>query len=529
MERLTEYAGVKHFVAFSRKRLAALGRLRSLARLLVEAQSFMDSARRKIDYALGANSKSPRLRLAKAQIEAARGNADAAEQNFRFVVAAQPGNSIARLGLANMLSARSQHAAALEELDRALAIDSANLQARLMRGQIQAAMQRYADAIETFRSVRVDEPSNDNAIDSLTQIYIHEDRMDDLIVLLRSVIEGGYGTEKRSRYLADAIVAAAPKSKAIALTPVAIDEIEQSPLTSASQSAAAIQRNTYVVARDLYDANAKAFFWELAQSHFVRSTQTQPVYVHALHRCRETGETSASRLFETDIALFRHILNARVVAIAEAYFRQFAYEPAFVMPYHAINCRYFQPTTKSVNPNSMLPFHQDGIGFPRTYRVLNFWTLLYPDECGVTSPGLDFVSAAPDVFIPVGKGDTAEQYAYLKTNSAFMDELIRQFPPITPSVKHGDAIIFNELALHRTSLANGLTQARASAEIRLIAATKGIMEELDNGGIPYAHVFRKDGVRHIRWASKFAQEKSSDLAWLVPGANRPVEFSEELL
>lgn len=465
------------------------------------------------------------LRFSKAQTDATLGNNESALEGFREILLLQPSHMASRVALANMLAATRDYVSAISELDVVLGVDAKHLQARLMKGQIQAAMRDYDGAIDTFKQVLVDDPSVDVAIDSLTQIYLGLNRHSDVVANLKAAIAHGLGTEKRVRYLANAMAADAEFTVA-SLRPTDPGGIEFSTDAPAEDIANGIQGNTYALVRQIYDQKAKEFFWKAALENFVNADGVQPYYMQSLYHCRKIGETKDVWVYETDIALLLHALNPRVMAIAESYFKNLMNETAFVVLYHSVNCRYYQPTTLATAPETMLPFHQDGIGFPRTYKVLNFWTLLYPDECGTTSPGLDFGSAAPDVFLSIAEEKGGGDYDFLKTKSSFMDAILRKFPLFTPSITQGDAMIFNELALHRTSLANNLMQARASAEIRLIGATKQILDELDAGGIPYAYVNARDGVRHIRWVSEWEQQKSSNPLWLEPGANRPSKWRE---
>lgn len=194
---------------------------------------------------------------------------------------------------------------------------------------------------------------------------------------------------------------------------------------------------------------------------------------------------------ETDFMLVRKLLTPRVTSIARAYFKASTGTADFVLPYIHLVVRHFDGQLS--RKDTVIPYHQDAFGFPTGARMLNCWTLLHPGECGDTSPGLDFAPVVLRKLLPIEKAPASPTYGFLETNHR---QLAGFGEPITPSVHLGDVLMFNEFALHRTSLKNSL-RARVSAEIRLLAATPEILQWV--GAEATAHVIGN----RIRWTSRW--------------------------
>lgn len=200
---------------------------------------------------------------------------------------------------------------------------------------------------------------------------------------------------------------------------------------------------------------------------------------------------------KTDFSLVRSILTPRVVSIASAYFEKVAGTRDFILPYMNLQIRQFDPTRS--RGETVIPFHQDAFAFPNGLSIINCWTLLYPEECGETSPGLDFLPVKLRAPIKLEARPASETYGFLESSHDELRRLEGKQAPITPSVRIGDVLMFNELAVHRTSLHDGLTQARVSAEVRLIAATPVAMAERAVLNESYATV----SGRRITWPCRW--------------------------
>ena len=208
-----------------------------------------------------------------------------------------------------------------------------------------------------------------------------------------------------------------------------------------------------------------------------------------------SSETSTGH--ETTFWLIRSVINRRVAAIASAYFQDVAGTRDFLLPLNNLLIGQFDAAQSK--PDLLVPYHQDGAGLLRGFHMLNCWTLLYPDECGMTSPGLEFCPAPVRHTLATAAQPKSKHYGGLESDDDEIAALSRLHGTVVPSVALGDILMFNELALHRTSTAkpSTMTKSRVSAEIRLVAANARALEERDRSGAAYALV---SGNR-IEWPS----------------------------
>lgn len=90
-------------------------------------------------------------------------------------------------------------------------------------------------------------------------------------------------------------------------------------------------------------------------------------------------------------------------------------------------------------------------------RMVTCWIALTP--CGIDAPGLELVTDRVDVLLsPVQLADAA---------------VTRQWPPARrsrPVMEAGDALVFGGDVLHRTRVAEAMTQTRTSIELRCFPA-----------------------------------------------------------
>lgn len=227
-------------------------------------------------------------------------------------------------------------------------------------------------------------------------------------------------------------------------------------------------------------------------------------------------ETDEATYYDTELSLVRQVVNQRVASIAAAYFDHLCGVRDFVIPFANLQGRKF---TALPDPDNMVPFHQDAFGFPPYFKgVINCWTLLSPDECGITSPGLDLVATPPGHFFEKEKSPTSLRYYFAETDHALARDFAQHGGVVTPSVRLGDVLMFNELALHRTSTRGGFDKTRASAEIRLCPAIEPVLGEFRTTGAAYATVSNGE----IEWPSRWRLLKSNNQM-------QPVEQSKATL
>jgi hypothetical protein len=102
-------------------------------------------------------------------------------------------------------------------------------------------------------------------------------------------------------------------------------------------------------------------------------------------------------------------------------------------------------TLRKAEPNVTGAWHQDG-KFMGEVKALNLWVAL--SECGKDAPGLDLVPRR------------LEQYVATETDEAMMTNQVSQraaeqaadgLPIVRPAFEPGDALLFDELFLHKTA------------------------------------------------------------------------------
>jgi hypothetical protein len=195
---------------------------------------------------------------------------------------------------------------------------------------------------------------------------------------------------------------------------------------------------------------------------------------------------AANGTLEIDVSVILHVLSSPCFDIARQYFQKKCGTTDAVIILPNLLVRRFDPAqAAAVLDETKIPYHQDAFGFPVGFEVLNVWTLLSPDECGSTSPGLEFILDRFGKFIDKEGNPTSQTYQFLETSHAAIDEYLQVYDPWRPSVALGDALIFTELALHRTYLNSTQKAARCSAEVRLIGRSQQVIDHLTNFPEPH--------------------------------------------
>jgi hypothetical protein len=112
-------------------------------------------------------------------------------------------------------------------------------------------------------------------------------------------------------------------------------------------------------------------------------------------------------------------------------------------------------------------WHQDGafLGQPGI-RVLNVWVAL--TDCGVDAPGMDLVPKRMDRILETGTGGAVFDWA---VGPEVVARVAADAPVVRPEFNAGDALLFDELFLHRTALASTMTRTRHAIESWFFAPT----------------------------------------------------------
>ena len=120
-------------------------------------------------------------------------------------------------------------------------------------------------------------------------------------------------------------------------------------------------------------------------------------------------------------------------------------------------------TLRRVGLDTGTDWHQDGafLGTGPTMRTVNVWMAL--SHCGLDAPGLDVVPARLDEIVETGTDGAQFQWAVGpgavdRTVAAIGSSVYR------PVFEPGDALIFDELFLHRTAIDDEMTKERHAIE-----------------------------------------------------------------
>jgi hypothetical protein len=114
------------------------------------------------------------------------------------------------------------------------------------------------------------------------------------------------------------------------------------------------------------------------------------------------------------------------------------------------------------NPGSQ--WHQDGAFLGRDIRTVNLWVA--GTECGIDAPGLDIIPWRLSDIVETGTHGSIYDWS---VGEGFVDHLARNRPIATPHFKPGDAILFDQLCLHRTSAKPGMKFGRYAIETWMFA------------------------------------------------------------
>jgi hypothetical protein len=111
-------------------------------------------------------------------------------------------------------------------------------------------------------------------------------------------------------------------------------------------------------------------------------------------------------------------------------------------------------------------WHQDGAFLGDGIRALNIWIAL--SDCGVDAPGMDLVPKRFDAVVETGTGGAIFDWAVGPETVA---RVALEAPPVRPHFKAGDALLFDDLFLHRTAIDPSMTTPRYAIESWFFAPT----------------------------------------------------------
>jgi Phytanoyl-CoA dioxygenase (PhyH) len=123
-------------------------------------------------------------------------------------------------------------------------------------------------------------------------------------------------------------------------------------------------------------------------------------------------------------------------------------------------------TLRRVPLTASTDWHQDGAFLGRGIRVLNIWVAL--TDCGVDAPGIDLLPRRLDHIVETGTGGAFFDWA---VGPAVVERLAADAPVVRPEFRAGDAVLFDDMYLHRTAIEPTMTRARYAIESWFFAPT----------------------------------------------------------
>jgi len=117
-------------------------------------------------------------------------------------------------------------------------------------------------------------------------------------------------------------------------------------------------------------------------------------------------------------------------------------------------------TLRRTPPDAVAGWHQDPRSFSESVRALNIWAAFSPS--GVDAPSLDIFANRFDALVEPGVADILDD----DTAANGGIETVEQ-----PVFELGDAVLFDETAMHRTGANKSMTQTRCAIEMWFFAAS----------------------------------------------------------
>jgi len=123
-------------------------------------------------------------------------------------------------------------------------------------------------------------------------------------------------------------------------------------------------------------------------------------------------------------------------------------------------------TLRRVPVETSAGWHQDGAFLGQQLGAVNVWATL--TDCGVDAPGLDIVPRRFDEIVETG---TRGSYFDWAVGEGVIEELAVDTPVLRPQLHAGDAVIFDEMLLHRTATDPSMTSSRYAIEMWTFAGS----------------------------------------------------------
>jgi hypothetical protein len=130
-------------------------------------------------------------------------------------------------------------------------------------------------------------------------------------------------------------------------------------------------------------------------------------------------------------------------------------------------------TLRRVPPTALGGWHQDGAFLGLSTRTVNCWLTL--SDCGEDAPGLDVYPRRLNGLVETGTRGAPFTWA---VGDAVVDDMAKSVPHVMPRFAAGDALLFDQLLLHRTGVRPGMTRERLAIESWFFAGSTFPMEQM---------------------------------------------------
>tara|TARA_R110002072_G_scaffold935_3_gene7591 strand:- start:3420 stop:4454 length:1035 start_codon:yes stop_codon:yes gene_type:complete len=121
-------------------------------------------------------------------------------------------------------------------------------------------------------------------------------------------------------------------------------------------------------------------------------------------------------------------------------------------------------TLRRTEPGALAGWHRDGAFLGTETRSLNIWTALSP--CGVDAASLDILPRRLDTLVDMGGPDIFDWAVSNETAEKYAAKAV-----VRPVFDTGDALLFDQLTLHRTGVDSSMTKTRYAIEMWCFAAS----------------------------------------------------------
>jgi Phytanoyl-CoA dioxygenase (PhyH) len=178
------------------------------------------------------------------------------------------------------------------------------------------------------------------------------------------------------------------------------------------------------------------------------------------HFSRRVGAVLA---VEAPRALFHVIETLRAAGLGELI-------GEYVGEWPALSAK--KTSLRRARPDSPTEWHQDGAFLGEGIRTVNAWTALTP--CGRDAPGIEVYARPFDEIVTTGTDDALFKWSV----SPEQAERLGTGDIVSPEFAAGDALLFNQLTLHRTGIAPTMTRERYAIESWFFAPSTYPLEQV---------------------------------------------------